>query len=318
MTSSRSPRIAAVVCTHNRSALLCLALDSLCAQTLPGDDYEVVVVDNASTDETASIVQRVAHRYGNVRYIYEGRPGLSWARNTGARATSAPYLAYLDDDARAGPTWLESILRAHEQTTPQPAAVGGPVRLDWGAAAPAWLLPRFWSVYTYLDRGEQARFIGPEEYLVGANLSVRRDILLAIAGFDTRLGRQGTNLLSGEETALLAALRQRNLPIYYEPAAVIWHMVPAERRSRRWLWRRMFWDGASQPLIDYGGGQTRRFYASQAYRDIRRIGFFTTAWLWSLRSNRGHQRLETVLAIAQRAGRFRSNLRLALGKDGYR
>ena len=306
-----APRIAAVVCTHNRADYLERALASLARQSLPASEYEVLVVDNASTDGTARAVEAMAGHMPNLRYLREERLGLSWARNAGMNAARAPFLAYLDDDARAEPSWLARLARLFEETDPAPACVGGRVWLDWDGGPPAWLPPRYYSLYTYVDHGDEDRPLGEREYLVGANIAFRRDVLMGLGGFDPSLGRKGSMLLSGEESAVVGKIRERGLPVHYAATAAVWHAVPPSRRRRRWLWSRMFWDGASQPLIDSGAGRSRGHYFRQGYLDLRRIAsFLLRGWLLAGRGGR-ERRLESLLAVVQRAGRLRTHLLLA-------
>jgi hypothetical protein len=118
-------------------------------------------------------------------------------------------------------------------------------------------------------------------------------------------------LLSGEESAVVGKIRERGLPIYYAASAAVWHAVPPPRRRRRWLWSRMFWDGASQPLIDSGAGRPRGHYVRQGYLDLRRMAsFLLRGWLTPGRSGQ-ERRMECLLAVVQRAGRLRTHLLLA-------
>jgi glycosyltransferase involved in cell wall biosynthesis len=94
MTSFSGKKITAVLCTYNRAELLAEALDSLLAQSLAPETYEILVVDNGSTDATVDVVQAFGARH-LVRYLLEQRLGLSHARNTGAAAARTPYVAYL-------------------------------------------------------------------------------------------------------------------------------------------------------------------------------------------------------------------------------
>jgi glycosyltransferase involved in cell wall biosynthesis len=306
------PRISAIICTHNGAKLLRKALESLARQTLAREDFEIIVVDNASSDATPQVVEEMRREHANLYYRREDRLGLSWARNTGAEIASSPYLAYLDDDARAEPQWMESLLAAFEACIPAPDCVGGPVRLDWGGNAPSWLPTRYWRLYSSLDLGDAGHFLREREYLVGANIAFRRAALLDTGGFDVRLGRLGGMLLSGEESAVLGKLRKSGRPIFYEPKAAVWHFVQEKRRRRRWLRGRLFWDGASQPLLDYGTGQPRRFYASQAYRDLRRMARFGCEYVSALTHRDQERRTDSSLALAQRAGRLRTNVNLAV------
>jgi glycosyltransferase involved in cell wall biosynthesis len=311
---SGAPRISAVVCTHNRADYLEHALKSLAEQSLPPGAFEVLVVDNASADRTPDVARSWVGRVPNLRYLREEQLGLSWARNAGLAASRSPYVAYLDDDARADRDWLRQLLHLFEQADPAPACVGGRVWLDWGAGPPRWLPPRYYSIYTYVDYGTADRPLGEREYVVGANLAFRRDVLLDLGGFDTNLGRKGSVLLSGEESAVVGAVRSRRLPVYYGGSALVWHAVPPARRRRRWLWSRMFWDGASQPLIDSGKGRARAHYLRQGYLDLRRMARFTLDGCLAVARGDRVGRLESGLAVVQRAGRLRTHLLLASGR----
>jgi GT2 family glycosyltransferase len=309
-------KISAIICTFKRPDYLRHALRSLCEQSLPGDQYEVIVVDNAVEAEAEQVVKEFDDGRINLRYVTEGRVGLSRARNTGLMAAAAPYVAYMDDDARADSQWLEALLDAFEQTSPAPAAVGGRVWLDWQGEKPSWVPERHLSLYTYVDHGAGAHSLENGEYLVGANLAFEKDTLRSIGGFDPNLGRQGLVLLSGEEAAILARFRQMRKGVYYEPAAVVWHSVDQTRRRPSWLLRRLFWDGASQPLIDAPAhGRSRRSTSLNAYGDLRQC----VRWSWEILSavlkGRKESAWDSLLGLSQRAGRLRTQIRLLAGNN---
>jgi len=304
-------RISAIICTFKRPDYLRHALRSLCEQSLPCDEYEVIVVDNAVEVEAEGVVKEFADAGVNLRYITEKRIGLSPARNTGLMAASAPYVAYMDDDARADSQWLEALVRAFEQTIPAPAAVGGRVWLDWQGTKPTWVPERHLSLYTYVDHGAGAHSLEKGEYLVGANLAFEKDALLSAGGFDEKLGRQGSLLLSGEESAILAQLRARQRSIYYEPAAFVWHSVDQTRKRPAWLVRRLFWDGASQPLIDKPSqGFSRRSTSIHAFRDLGQCARWGLSILVAVLRGRRASAFESLLGLSQRAGRLRTEVRL--------
>ena len=132
-----SIRISAIICTLNRAAYLEKAIQSLADQTLPEEQFEIIVVDNGSTDNTKTMVEGFKH-LENLRYIYEPIMGLSQARNTGWQNAQGDYVAYLDDDAIACPEWLERIVQAFDTVEPRPGSVGGKVIPVWEAERPAW------------------------------------------------------------------------------------------------------------------------------------------------------------------------------------
>ena len=150
--------ISAIICTHNRAQYLGAAIDSLLAQSL--DNIEVIVVDNASNDTTAEVVQQRLSD-PRLRYVYEATLGLSTARNTGANVANGDILAYLDDDAVASPQWLASLLEIY-QDNDKVAIAGGKVTLLWPpgiSQPPAWLSNDLASGLGAYDLGDQVQYI---------------------------------------------------------------------------------------------------------------------------------------------------------------
>jgi glycosyltransferase involved in cell wall biosynthesis len=304
-------KISAIICTYKRPDYLRHALRSLCEQSLPREQYEIVVVDNAVEAETQQIVNEFADGRVTLRYLTETKVGLSRARNTGLQVAAGRYVAYMDDDARADTHWLEALVSAFEQASLAPAAVGGRVWLDWQGEKPGWVPDEHLPLYTYVDHGSGAHSLENGEYLVGANLAFEKNALCSIGGFDPNLGRQGAVLLSGEEAAILAQLRQMRRDVYYEPAAVVWHSVDQSRKRPSWLLRRLFWDGASQPLIDVPARErSRRSTSLNVYRDLRQCGRWSWEILSAVLKGRKESAWDSLLGLSQRAGRLRTQIRL--------
>jgi glycosyltransferase involved in cell wall biosynthesis len=298
-------KISAVICTFKRPDYLRLALRSLCNQTLSRDDYEIIVVDNAVDAEVEQIVKGFDDGNINLCYVPEEKIGLSRARNTGLKVAAGRYVAYIDDDARADDRWLESLVSAFERTSA--AAVGGRVWLDWHGDRPAWVPDAQLSLFTFVDHGEEGHALRADEYLVGANVAFGRDTLISIGGFATNLGRQGTALLSGEEAAVLQHLRKRDFVIYYEPAALVWHSVHPSRKRPSWLLRRIFWDGASQPLLDRAR-RSRPALVRAVMFDLRQCLRWAASAVAATVRGRKESAWQSVLSLSQRAGRVRSEL----------
>lgn len=245
------PLITVAICSHNRAAFVDKAVASLAAQTLAPRKFDVLIVDNASSDDTGAVVQRWVAADSRVRGVREDRLGLSHARNRAIAETSARYLAFLDDDAIASPRWLECLLEAFESVSPAPIAVGGPVTPIWGAPRPAWLVDGIRGCLTIVDWGDKPRSLDlSREYIAGANMAFERDALVAIGGFDVGLGRVGGRLLSGEEILVLRQLVRRGGIVHYDPRASVQHYVPPERLDKRWFYQRYYWEGISQAVGD--------------------------------------------------------------------
>lgn len=308
------PTISAVICTYKRADYLRVALRSLCQQTLARDQYEVLVVDNAGEAEVSAIVDEFKAENVDVRYVLETQVGLSHARNCALKEARGEYIAYLDDDARANADWLEMLVRAFRNT--EAAAIGGRVWLDWDGEKPVWVNDEQLSLFTFVDHGDEGHALRQNEYLVGANLAFKKDLLKEIGGFDANLGRQGAVLLSGEEAKALSEMSERGWAVYYEPAAVVWHSVHPSRKKPSWLLRRMFWDGASQPLLDHRAPErSRRVMLRGLRKDLRQCaGWFARAISARLRGRKTIA-WQAALGLSQRAGRVRTQVRLIASVD---
>lgn len=239
------PRISAVVCTHGRAALLAEAVTSLARQTLAPSAFEIVVVDNGSRDTTPTLLATLGAEIANLRTVDEPVLGVARARNTGSRAARAQLVAYLDDDARAEPTWLEAVLSAFA-AFPQSGCIGGPVRPRWPAARPWWLSDALLSYLAVIDLGPISRPLAAGEWLAGTNSAFRKEALAGVGGFRDALGRHGPSLLSDEDVEAVASLMAAGWPVVYDPALVVHHTIPVERLTLRWFLRRAYWQGISE------------------------------------------------------------------------
>ena len=238
--------ISAIICTHNRDNYLGAAIDSLLAQDFPGS-FEVVVVDNASKDNTREVVEA---RLPNpkLEYVYEPITGLSVARNTGAKTASAEILAYLDDDAVASSQWLRVLYEAY-QSNNKLAIAGGKVTLIWpeDINPPKWLSVELSGNLGYYDLGNSVVYIDqPGLTPRGLNYSIRRIFLEQIGGFDINLGRVGNKLLSNEELYTTELALKQGWLVAYLPEALVAHNVAPERVKPSWFIERGWWQGVSE------------------------------------------------------------------------
>jgi glycosyltransferase involved in cell wall biosynthesis len=239
-------QISAIICTHNRDQYLGAAIDSLLNQDFD-HDFEVVVIDNASSDRTREVVEA---RLPNPRlkYIYEPVTGLSVARNRGALESKSQILAYLDDDAVASPQWLRVLYQAYQENQKLGVA-GGKVTLLWadGMAPPTWLSENLAGNLGAYDLGSSIKYIDePGLTPRGLNYSIRREFLEQIGGFDLNLGRVGKNLLSNEELRTTELALELGWRVAYLPEALVAHNVAPERVKRSWFLSRGWWQGISE------------------------------------------------------------------------
>ncbi|NJK48619.1 glycosyltransferase family 2 protein [Candidatus Gracilibacteria bacterium] len=249
------PQIAAIICTHNRDNYLGAAIDSLLTQEY--DDFEVLVVDNGSTDSTKAVVESRLHN-PQLKYIYEPVLGLSVARNTGAKETTAPILAYLDDDAEASPQWLRVLIEAYNNNE-KLAIAGGKVTLIWpdGIMPPKWISSDMAAGLGAYDLGDGIVEIdNPNLTPRGLNYSMRRAFLEQIGGFDANLGRVGKKLLSNEELYMTELALKNGWQVAYLPDALAAHNVAPERVKPDWFLRRSWWQGISECYREEVAGRT--------------------------------------------------------------
>ena len=266
--------ISAIICTHNRDRYLGAAIDSLLNQELvPGlgqgvdqesesdldlPHFEVLVIDNASTDQTRQVVEaRLSHPC--LKYVYEPTLGLSTARNRGFQESSGDIIAYLDDDAVAEPYWLRELLEAYAANE-HLAVAGGRVTLLWPEGTvepPAWISEDMMSCLGAYDLGaEIVNIQEPGLTPRGLNYSLRRSFLEEIGGFDAQLGRVGKKLLSNEELVMTELALAKGWQVQYLPQALVAHNVAEERMQRDWFLRRSWWQGVSEFYRDRLAGRS--------------------------------------------------------------
>jgi glycosyltransferase involved in cell wall biosynthesis len=227
-----------VVCTRDRLRALADCLESLTRQESPPELFEVIVVDNGSTDGTEGWLRRwAAADPARRRAVREERTGLSRARNRGVEVACNDVVLFVDDDALASEQWVAAHLSCYRAESAV-GAVGGPVLLTWPDGRPAWLGAELEHWFSALDLGPQAVPFPPPHGPYGTNMSVRRSELIAAGGFATDLGRRGRSLVSSDEHDLFVRLWARGVRIEYAPGAVVSHQILEDRLRRRWVLRR--------------------------------------------------------------------------------
>ncbi len=243
-----APLFSVVVCTYNRSRLMERAVRSLVGQALDPGLFEILVVDNRSTDDTGARCRRLAAGSPNLRCCFEERQGLSHARNRGWREARGEYVGYLDDDAEAPADWL--TVAAEVAGRHHPVAFGGPYYPRYESPRPPW----FKDSYESREPASAAGPLPPTQDLSGGNMFWRRDALERLGGFDPRLGMAGDSLGYGEETDLQTRLRRSDPEalLFYEPLLRVLHLARREKLSLLWRARRIFANGRARALCAPG------------------------------------------------------------------
>lgn len=244
------PKVSVVIATYNRCQYLKDVLESLNQQDISRESFELIVVDNNSTDRTPEIVAEFCRTSGlAVRYIHESRQGLSIARNRGSAEAQGDIVAFIDDDAHADSAWLKMLLQVYDDFSDAGVA-GGKIKLLWLVSRPSWLTGNLEMSYSALDYGDLLQELHFPRTPFGCNFSVKRSLFLELGGFFEGLGRQGQQLMGSEEVYFCHLVESCGKKVYYAPDAVVHHQVLPERVSRRYLFAKAYAQGMSTVLLE--------------------------------------------------------------------
>jgi glycosyltransferase involved in cell wall biosynthesis len=226
-------KITVVVCTYDRCQTLKKTIESVAAQTLSHSlAWEILVVDNNSTDQTRQVVEALQRRFPErIRYVFEPQQGVSYARNAGTREARGEILAFIDDDETADAKWL-AILTSNLHGG-QWAGAGGRIVPPSNFSSPSWLSIKSWFASGPLASFDPSLEAGQlYEPPFSANMAYRKEVFDKCGLFRTDLGRTGKNLISNEDTEFGRRVMAAGLHVRYEPSAVTYHPIE-ERRLRK-------------------------------------------------------------------------------------
>jgi len=288
------PRLSVAICTFNRAASLERTLDSLAAATPPPAPWELLVVDNNSTDATRAVAQAFMARLP-LRYVFEPVQGLSAARNRALATFSGEWLLFTDDDVRVDGGWLNAYARAFA-AFPAAAFFGGRVVPAWPDAPPRWLgerpLALLDGLLVWYDRGAQTRLLAPDEPLpYGASFALSRAAIDGQSGFRRDLGVVGSEPGRGEESEFMQRLRAGGEAGVYVGEALAHHMTDTRRLRLGYLYRYGVQKGVAE----------RRFGSTARGSLLRAASYLARGLLQGLRG-RGDRLRQCVINAGIEAG----------------
>lgn len=268
-----------IIPTLNQSAKLKQCLFHLSELSFDTDLFEVLVIDNGSTDETKQVVDTFKNEISNLHYFFSVSPGLHTGRNLGFEKARGEILCYIDDDSFVTEGWLKGIHRAFED--PNVVLVGGPCLPKYEGDPPEWL-EYFWSDCEFgktlghlslLAFGDKITPI-PPGYVFGCNFNIRKDVLLELKGFPPDYFPHELRKYSGRgESAVARKISNSNLLAIYSPEAKIFHMVPNNRLTEEYFYNRAYIAGINasyEKLRD----QYYNLNNNKENRQTERLGFF--------------------------------------------
>ena len=243
MTFDMSMRqISIAVCTFNHLDYLRICLNALSNQSIAQEEFEVWIIDNDSTDGTDLFVKEFIRTHSNFHYVKENKLGLSYARNKALSVIKSEWIAFVDDDVVVGVNYvrtIQTIIQEHEFVF-----FGGEIKARYIGKKPKWIPDNFneFSVQTSSNKVLNSGFI------VGANMIMKRDLILSIGGFDVNLGMKGDNTGYGEEDHIQYLLRERNYEIAYFSELSVDHIVHENKLLLKWHIQSSFAHGRDKAI----------------------------------------------------------------------
>jgi len=226
-------RFSFITCTYNREKYLPQTLDAVCQQNFPADDYEIIVIDNNSTDNTAKICEEYKLKYQDkqFRYFKETNQGFSFALNRGIKEARGEFIIFADDDETVIPEHLQR-LDSHLKDYPQAQLCACPVVPIYETGEPKWM-SRFTQrlIGGYFNQGNEVKKLEKKNYPGTGHTIIRRDIYERYGYYNTDLGRKGTSLMGAEDKDMFNRLKSNDIECYYFPDIPIYHHIPQRKTT---------------------------------------------------------------------------------------
>ncbi|HLY24844.1 MAG TPA: glycosyltransferase, partial [Aggregatilineales bacterium] len=237
-------RVTVAICTYNRCQSLQKTLESVFAQ-ITDFAFGILVVDNASTDGTQEAIRSIQNAPIPVDYVLESQQGITFARNRALDAVTTPFIAFIDDDEIVEPGWLAALIGAFDVAKPTPSVVGGQLRIKWTQQQPSWMPDELLGMLGRLDYGSNLKIV---KMVNSGNFAFPIELARAYR-FNTSLGLFGNQQNPGEDAEILRRIRRNGGLVYYQPAAVVTHIVGQARESRAYLYSRSRAQGHQDAII---------------------------------------------------------------------
>jgi len=289
-------KVTVAICTWNRALLLRKTLEQFLQTESPtGAQWHLIVVDNNSSDDTASIVDSFQGKLP-IEYALERKQGLSHARNHAISLAESDYLLFTDDDVLVARDWLVRYVEAFRRF-PDLVYAGGTINPWYAEVPPAWVtdgIDLLEGPFAIRQFGPEARELMPHEEIFGANMAYRTDLLRRYQ-FDVTLGHQGSNIVLGEENDMAMRLKRDGHKGYWVGNASVQHFIPVERLTEAYI-RKYFrgYGRTVQQTSAQEGGPTWFGYPRWALRRLatRRIRERV------LRFRKGRAWLQSLIALS--------------------
>lgn len=293
-------KVTVAILTYNRADFLRQTLEGIGQQEFPRDHFEVLVVDNNSTDQTRAVVGALAAQRPAPRYVLETKQGLDHARNRAIQEARADVIVFADDDILVKPDWLaQLVVPLLADDARRIGAIGGEVIPVFPDGLPPWVAEWHAPLAFRRDTGPLDAKHSP----MGANLAVPRWVFERVGPFSTALDRTGKNLFGGGDAELIRRVRAAGLEVWFAPGAAVKHQMPASRTTFSYAARHAF-DSARSRVVDR---------ASQGGAN----GYLLSRWIGNALKALGFALLAALNTLVFRTGAAKKSLVRAWRSCGY-
>lgn len=288
--------ISIIICTYNRDCYIKKTLDCIAACGADRADYEIVLVDNNSTDQTAERCREFEQERGNelnYRYVVETKQGLSNARNRGIQEAKGEMLVFLDDDAFVAKDYICN-LKKHLEEMPGLAAFGGKIDPYYESGkAPEWMSKWSYTWVSAIDYGKKVTPFKGKAYPIGANMGINAELARAAGGFNPNLGRSGKNTMAGEEKDIFNKIKKMGNEIMYFPDVQVEHCIPEKRLTMEFI--QSIGDGVGKSEKQRTLDISKSAYIKRLFQEIVKWG--GTIALWMIFLLKGQKKKGDVLVM---------------------
>ncbi|WP_455624501.1 glycosyltransferase [Parabacteroides sp.] len=279
-------RLSVVICTYNRGKYLPLVLDSLKKQQYSFSSFEILLVNNNSTDQTDKIIQEYqqANPTLPLTYITEYNQGISYARNRGVTESTGDIIVFIDDDETVESNFLQNVDDFFTRY-PDAGISAGPVIPVYESQKPQWLSHYTMRLVTgAYQKGNQIKLLPPKDYPGTGHACFRKALFLKYGAFDTSLGRKGNSLMGAEDKDFFLRLMHGGEKCYYLPSAKIYHHIPDNKLTNEHFKKLTYALGRSERIRTLNLGKSA-FY-KRLLMEVVKWGASIILYLWFLLTGR--------------------------------
>lgn len=258
-------KLSVIIPTRNRSKLLQNTISSITNQTFPKEEFEVIVIDNGSTDNTKEVVMSFSSVLPNLQYHYDDTPGLHVGRHNGYKLAKSDILVYADDDIEVFPTWLEGVFESFSDANVM--LVGGKDLPKYEQKPPFWIEELWYKAdkegrslgaLSIVDLGNEIKEISPY-YVYGCNYSVRKSLITETKGFHPDGVPFDIIELRGDgEWYVNKYIIEKGYKVIYNPKASVYHVVTKDRLTLDYFKRRSFRRGVENSYAHKRYGKKKK------------------------------------------------------------